>query len=77
MLQHRQLDLCLAVGIYPTLSEVRSARLLPSSDFTMCLARNGRSTKTSSVTLGGHPDVLYHRLAKTALNFLRVELIRA
>jgi len=26
--------------------------------------------------LGGHPDVLYHRLAKTALNFLRLDLVK-
>jgi nicotinamide-nucleotide amidase len=71
------LDLCLAAGIYPMLEDVRSATLLPYSDFTLCLARSGRSTKSTTVTLGGHPEVIYHRLAKTALNFLRIDLLRA
>ena len=76
MLQTHALDRCLAVGIYPTSLEVASAELMPYADFTMCLARRGADTKSSTVSLGGHPDVLYHRLAKTALNFLRLDLVK-
>jgi hypothetical protein len=76
MLQSHALDHCLAVGIYPASQEVESAQLMPYADFTMCLARRGADTKSSTVSLGGHPDVLYHRLAKTALNFLRLDLLK-
>ena len=76
MLQSHALDRCLAVGVYPTFQEVASAQLMPYSDFTMCLARRGADIKSSTISLGGHPDVLYHRLAKTALNFLRLDLLK-
>ncbi len=76
MVATQELDACLAVGIYPTLEEVEQAALLPHADFTMCLARKKRPTKSNTITLGGHPEVLYHRLAKTALNFLRIESLR-
>jgi nicotinamide-nucleotide amidase len=75
MLQSHALDRCLAVGIYPTSQDVALAPSLPYADFTMCLARRDSETKSSNVSLGGHPDVLYHRLAKTALNFLRLDLL--
>lgn len=75
MLQRYQLDRCLAVGVYPTKREVEAAALMPLAEFTMCLARCNASTKSTKVSVGGHPDVLYHRLAKTALNFLRLDLL--
>jgi len=76
LLQHHALDRCLAVGGYPTLQQVASAQRMPYADLTMCLARRGQPTKASTISLGGHPDVLYHRLAKTALNFLRLDLLK-
>lgn len=76
MLQSQVLDRCLAVGVYPTLSEVTAATLMPYADFTVCLAKRDLETKTSTLSLGGHPDVLYHRLAKAALNFLRLDLLK-
>jgi nicotinamide-nucleotide amidase len=75
ILERNDLDRCLAAGVYPTLREVSSAETIPYADFTMCLARRDAPTKTTTVSLGGHPDVLYHRLAKTGLNFLRLDLI--
>ncbi len=77
LLQFHSLDRCLAVGVYPTWSDVKSAQLMPYADFMMCLVRRDGTTKASTVSLGGHPDVLYHRLAKTALNFLRLDLLKA
>jgi nicotinamide-nucleotide amidase len=76
LLHQHQLDRCLAVGVYPTTQQVVAATLMPYTDLTMCLARTGHPTRTSTVSLGGHPDVLYHRLAKTALNFLRLDLLK-
>jgi nicotinamide-nucleotide amidase len=70
------LDVCLAVGCYPMHSQVFASKSLPTADFTMALARLGKSSTHTSVSLGGHPDVIYYRLAKTGLNFLRLELLR-
>ena len=70
------LDLCLAAGVYPTWDAVSSSKSLPSSDFSLSLARRGKETRHTTVSLGAHPDVLYHRLAKAGLNFLRLELIQ-
>lgn len=70
------IDACLAVGVYPSKADVEASRLIPYTDFTMCLARRQRPTKTTTVSLGGHPDVIYHRLAKTAIHFLRLEYLR-
>ncbi len=71
------LDLCLAAGIYPTWEAVSTSTTLPSSDFSFSLARRGKLTKQTTVSLGAHPDVLYHRLAKAGLNFLRLELLQS
>ncbi|XZE44527.1 competence/damage-inducible protein A [Pirellulaceae bacterium SH467] len=76
MLQSQQLDLCLLVATYPSMTDVVTSTTLPSSDFTMVLARRERKTLTTQITLGAHPEVLYHRLAKTGLNFLRTELLK-
>ncbi|MFN9604161.1 MAG: competence/damage-inducible protein A [Planctomycetota bacterium] len=77
MLRTHDLDRCLAVGVYPTSNEVTSAALMPHADFAMCLAKRDSASKATTVSLGGHPDVLYHRLAKTALNFLRLDLLKS
>ena len=74
--QEHDLDLCLVAGVYPTWDAVSSSTALPSSDFSFSLARRGKETKQTTVTLGAHPDVLYHRLAKAGLNFLRLELLQ-
>jgi nicotinamide-nucleotide amidase len=74
--QEHDLDLCLAAGVYPSWQAVSTSATLPSSDFTFSLARKGKETKSTTVSLGAHPDVLYHRLAKAGLNFLRLELLQ-
>jgi|JI7StandDraft_1071085.scaffolds.fasta_scaffold20502_2 nicotinamide-nucleotide amidase len=76
MLHDEDLDLCLAVGVYPNKLLVESSQSLPSSDFHMVLARKDRSTRATQITLAAHPEVLYHRLAKTGMNFLRTELLQ-
>ncbi|MEQ1826711.1 MAG: molybdopterin-binding protein [Pirellula sp.] len=76
MRQQLDLDLCLAVGVYPTYESVVSSTSLPTSEFHYALARQGKNVKHTSITLGAHPEVLYHRLAKAGLNFLRLELLR-
>ena len=74
-LEH-DLDLCLVAGVYPTWEMISTATTLPSSDFSFVLARRGKETNHSTVSLGAHPEVLYHRLAKAGLNFLRLELLQ-
>jgi nicotinamide-nucleotide amidase len=74
--QQLDLDLCLAAGVYPTHQAVISSKSLPTSDFTFVLARRGKGVKHTTVSLGAHPEVLYHRLAKAGLNFLRLELLQ-
>ena len=74
--EQHDLDLCLAAGVYPTWEAVSTSATLPSSDFSFSLARRGKETKCTTVSLGAHPDVLYHRLAKAGLNFLRLELLQ-
>lgn len=74
--QEHDLDICLAAGVYPTWIAVSTSKSLPSSDCTFSLARKGKETKHTSVSLGAHPDVLYHRLSKAGLNFLRLELLQ-
>lgn len=77
MLDDRENDVVLAVGIYPPLEEVTRGAGLPHTDFSMCLAVAGKPSVSTTISIGGHPEVLYHRLAKSALNFLRLELSRA
>jgi len=74
--EEHDLDLCLAAGVYPTWEAVSTSATLPSSDFSFSIARRGKETKSTTVSLGAHPDVLYHRLAKAGLNFLRLELLQ-
>ena len=74
--EQHDLDLCLAAGVYPTWEAVSKSATLPSSDFSFSIARRGKETKCTTVSLGAHPDVLYHRLAKAGLNFLRLELLQ-
>ncbi len=74
--QEHDLDLCLAAGIYPTWVAVSTSKSLPIADFSFSLARRGKETKQTLVSLGAHPDVLYHRLAKAGLNLLRLELLQ-
>jgi nicotinamide-nucleotide amidase len=69
------LDLCLAAGVYPSLQSIESTPSLSSRHFTLALARRDQSAKHTSITIGAHPEVLYHRLAKAGLNFIRIELL--
>lgn len=77
MLNGHDVDVALAVGKYPILEEVTREAGLPHADFTMCLAVAGKPSVSTTISIGGHPEVLFHRLAKSALNFLRLELTRA
>ena len=76
MLREEKLDLCLAVGVYPSKQVIENSQSLPSSEFQMVLARKNRATRATQITLAAHPEVLYHRLAKTGMNFLRTELLK-
>lgn len=80
MLEAEGLDLCLAVGSYPNVEDLEKESGTFASQFSMVLLRKvgpdgDVDVKSKQVTLGAHPEVLYHRLAKNALNLIRTELI--
>jgi nicotinamide-nucleotide amidase len=75
LLRDSDLDAALAVGIYPSIEQVMDGRSLPTTDFSMAFVRRSGPCATSTVSLGGHPEVFYARLAKTALNFVRLEVL--
>lgn len=70
------LDLCLAVGPYPSLESAQNLSDRSVPEFHYALSRRGAVAKVTSLTAGAHPEVLYHRLAKAGLNFVRLELLQ-
>lgn len=76
LVRESNLDYGLAAGVYPDWESVQSATALPTTEFCMAVAAGTGKVKTSAIRLGGHPEVFYARLAKTAMNFLRLELLR-
>jgi nicotinamide-nucleotide amidase len=69
------LNCVVALGSYPDRDEVARSSGLPSTLWKMMLVRPNREIKVTSLVLGAHPEVLYPRLAKTGMNFLRLELL--
>ena len=77
-LQSKQLhmtDYAMAVGVYPPSSSFARESSLPSTELQVAIVgpANRATLKTKSVS--GHPELFYQRLAKTALDLLRKELL--
>jgi nicotinamide-nucleotide amidase len=66
-----QSDIALVVGIYPTIEQMEIGK--SSFEFTFAIATAENVTLVHR-TLGGHPDVLGPRVAKTGLDLLRLQL---
>ena len=66
-----QTDYALVVGVYPTGREMSQATEAFEPQFAI-LGPNG--AHRSSIRMGGHPDVLGPRIAKTGLDLLRRQL---
>ena len=69
-------DYALVAGIYPTSSSLMQCDGLPTVSFQISVARKWGEVTTVSPTISGHPELFFQRLAKTALNTLRKELLR-
>lgn len=69
--QRSQADLVIVVGCYPTLAEMSQpgARF----DFTFAIA-DANQVNLHELSMGGHPDVLGPRVAKTGMDLLRRRL---
>jgi nicotinamide-nucleotide amidase len=74
-----QTDYALAVGVYPPACSFTFETSLPTTDLQIVIVGPGGDksqrvlTKTQRVS--GHPELFYQRLAKTALDLLRRELL--
>jgi len=69
-------DYSLVAGVYPTSSSLLQCDGLPTVSFQISVARKNGEVTTISPTISGHPELFYQRLAKTALNTLRKEMLR-
>jgi nicotinamide-nucleotide amidase len=70
-----QTDYALAVGVYPPLSEFSDSTSLPTTLLQVAIVDPEGKTIEKSQLVSGHPELFYQRLAKTALDILRKELI--
>ena len=69
-------DYALVAGVYPTSTSLLECDGLPTVSFQISVARKGGEVTTISPTISGHPELFFQRLAKTALNTLRKEMLR-
>lgn len=65
----------MAVGVYPPSSSFANESSLPSTDLQVVIAGPNDKTVVKNQRVSGHPELFYQRLAKTALDMLRRELI--
>jgi len=68
-------DYAMAVGIYPALSEFTNESSLPTTLLQVAILGPQGDVIEKSQRVSGHPELFYQRLAKTALDFLRRELL--
>lgn len=73
--QLHRTDYAMAVGVYPPSNSFPRESSLPSTELQVAIVgpANRATLKTKSVS--GHPELFYQRLAKTALDLLRKELL--
>ena len=69
-------DYALVAGVYPTSTSLLECDGLPTVSFQISVARKGGEVTTISPAISGHPELFFQRLAKTALNTLRKEMLR-
>ncbi len=67
-------DLGMAFGTYATNEMLKHSK--PAADVNVALSGSGLPTDVRSRTIIGHPDILNDRIAKTALDTLRLALVR-
>jgi nicotinamide-nucleotide amidase len=64
-------DWTLVIGPYPAHAQVRQQVGLPPHPFHIALLGPDGQGHATLMELGGHPDILYHRMAKAGLDVLR------
>jgi nicotinamide-nucleotide amidase len=68
-------DYALAVGIYPPLSEFTNESSLPTTLLHVVIVDPQGEAIEKTQRVSGHPELFYQRLAKTAIDLLRKELL--
>jgi len=68
-------DYVMAVGFYPPADSLINEKSLPTTDLQVCIIGPAGRIVTKSQRVSGHPELFYQRLAKTALDMLRRELL--
>ncbi len=64
-------DWILLLGDYPERDKIASSKSIPTESVTVGVLNPTNQLTLRRFELGAHPDVLYHRLAKTGLDQLR------
>ncbi|MDZ4848492.1 MAG: molybdopterin-binding protein [Pirellulaceae bacterium] len=66
-----QTDWLLMVGPYPSYADVQDAQRMPICEFTITLIGPEGYSRCEKFELGGHPDIIFARLAKAGLDDFR------
>lgn len=65
----------LAFGPYPDIASVEQGLPMSAREITFALWRGDDEPVVETRLLGGHPDVIHHRIAKAALDVVRLALL--
>jgi nicotinamide-nucleotide amidase len=64
-------DWSLVIGPYPQHTVVETMKSMPTSQFVIGLASKYGVTRSERFELGGHPELIFHRIAKAGLDYFR------
>jgi nicotinamide-nucleotide amidase len=64
-------DWCLAIGPYPTYESIHSQTGMPTCKFVIAISGRHCTTQSERFELGGHPELIHQRIAKSALDYFR------
>ncbi len=66
-----QTDWLLLMGPYPSHAEIQDAIRMPTCEFIITLAGPNGQFRCEKFELGGHPEIVFARLAKAGLDYFR------
>jgi hypothetical protein len=66
-------DYAMVVGVYPPSHNIAASDGLPTTNLQVVIANKTGLTTEHTITISGHPELFYQRLAKTALYTLLKE----
>ncbi len=64
-------DWLLMIGPYPSHAAVQDAKRMPTCEFVITLAGPNGQLRCEKFELGGHPEIIFARLAKAGLDYFR------